>query len=80
MWYVYILRCSDNSLYTGITTNLSLRIKRHNSSKGAKYLRSKIPATLVFSEKHSDKSAALKREFELKSLTKAQKEKLISSQ
>lgn len=72
--YVYILRCADGSLYTGWTTNLTERVAVHNSGKGAKYTRSHLPVTLVYHETFSDKSTALKREAEIKKMTRSQKE------
>ena len=77
-WYVYMLRCRDNSLYTGSTTDVKRRESMHNSGKGAKYTKSRLPVTLVYWEACEDKSQALKRECALKRLTKAQKEMLIS--
>jgi putative endonuclease len=80
MHYFYILRCNDNSLYCGITNNLDLRVKKHNESKlGAKYTRSRLPVTLVYSEKYKTKSEALKREYEVKQWNKKEKEKLVTS-
>lgn len=77
-WYVYFLRCNDNSLYAGITTDISRRLYQHNHTKlGAKYTRAKRPVTLVFIETALDKSAASKREYQLRKLTKVQKEKLV---
>ncbi|GHE99401.1 GIY-YIG nuclease family protein [Thalassotalea profundi] len=78
-WYVYLLRCSDNSIYAGITTNIVRRIKEHNhcNKLGAKYTRVRRPVSLVYSEEHPDRSTASKREYELKQLTKKQKEQLI---
>jgi putative endonuclease len=80
-WYVYILRCADNSLYTGVTTNLLRREKEHNHSniKGAKYTRVRRPVTLVYSEKVLARSNACQREYQIKKLTKAQKEQLVLS-
>lgn len=80
MYYLYILRCSDDSLYCGITTNLEKRIKEHNSSnpKGAKYMRGKTPVHLVYSEKHIDINSALRREIEVKKWPKAKKETLVA--
>ncbi len=75
--YVYILRCADGTLYTGWTGDLAHRVKAHNSGHGAKYTRSRTPVTLVYSEEMPDKPAALKREYAIKQLTRAQKEKLI---
>lgn len=75
--YVYILRCKDNSLYTGWTTNLENRINYHNLGKGAKYTRSRRPVELVYYECFDNKSEALKREYQIKQLTKQEKELLI---
>lgn len=76
-WFLYILRSSDNSLYTGITTNITNRVKVHNLGKGSKSLRGKLPIKLVYSETFATRSEALKREYELKQLTKSQKERLL---
>jgi len=76
--YVYVVRCADGTLYTGWTNDLDQRIKTHNEGKGAKYTRSRLPVTLVYQEPYDyKKRLALKREIEIKKLTKAQKEKLI---
>ena len=77
-WYVYMVRCRDNSLYTGSTNDLSRRIQVHNSGKGAKYTKSRLPVTLGYREECPDKSTALKRECEIKRLTKAKKEQLAA--
>lgn len=81
-WYVYFVRCADNSLYGGITTNLTRRIDEHNNSnqKGAKYTRTRRPVTLVYSEPCQDKSTAAKREYQIKHLSKKDKELLVQSQ
>lgn len=78
-WVLYMLRCRDGSLYTGITNNLEKRLEAHRSGKGAKYTRGRGPLELVYTEKCEDHSAALKREVEIKSLVKAEKENVISS-
>ncbi len=78
MWFVYILLCSDNTFYTGITNNLEKRIKAHNSGKGAKYTRGRLPVVLVYYEKKEDKSAALKREIAIKALKRQEKELLLN--
>ena len=75
--YVYVLRCGDGSLYTGWTTDLKQRLAAHQSGKGAKYTKGRLPIEMVYFEEMSDKSAALKRENELKKLKKAEKELLI---
>lgn len=76
---VYIVRCSDDTLYTGYTTDLEKRITEHNSDiRGAKYTKARRPVTLVYSETFSTKSEALKREHALKKLTRAEKLSLIT--
>ena len=77
MNYVYILRCSDESLYTGWTNSLDKRIKAHNSGKGAKYTKARLPVELVYFEEYEDKIDAMKREYEIKQLTRVKKLKLI---
>ena len=76
-WYVYILRCGDDSLYTGCTDNVPRRLAVHQSGKGAKYTRSRLPASLIYQEEVPDKPAALRREAAIKRLTRSQKLKLI---
>lgn len=78
MYYCYILRCSDNSLYCGVTNNVEHRLKEHNSGKGSKYVRSRLPAILVYAEVCANISSALKREAEIKKWTKMKKEVLLS--
>lgn len=78
-WFIYIVECCDKSLYTGITNDLEKRLEKHNSGKGAKYTRGRGPIILKYFEKVSSKSTALKREIEIKKLTRAQKDKLIHS-
>lgn len=79
MYYFYILRCSDNSLYCGQTNNLERRIKEHNfdKNKSAKYLRAKKPVKLVYSEEYLTLQLAMKREWQIKKWTKEQKEALV---
>ena len=77
-WFVYILRCRDNTLYTGITTALERRVDEHNGSpKGAKYTKARRPVELLYSEKCGDKSSASKREIAIKKLSKIKKIELI---
>ena len=76
-YIVYILRCGDGSLYTGITTDLQRRVAVHNSGKGAKYTRSRLPVEPVYWETVPDKPAALRRELAIKALPRAEKLKLI---
>lgn len=75
--FVYILRCSDNSLYTGWTTDVAQRLRTHNSGSGAKYTRSRLPVSLVYQEFCPDKSTALKREITIKKMSRKQKGLLI---
>jgi len=77
---IYILRCVDDSLYTGYTTNLKKRVGEHNTSKrGARYTASRRPVRLIYSEKYETKSKALKREIEIKSWPRKKKLILIDS-
>lgn len=76
-WFIYILSCSDNSYYVGITNNLKRRETLHNLGKGSKYLLSKLPVKLIYSEEYPDKSSARKREIQLKGWSRIKKEKLI---
>lgn len=77
--YVYILKCKDNSLYTGWTNNLEKRINAHNNGCGAKYTRGRGPVKLMYFEVFEDKREAQSREYYIKKLTKEQKLKLINS-
>jgi len=79
-WHVYILKCSDGTLYTGITTDIERRINEHNSSSlGARYTRSRRPVTLHYHENASSRSTALKREIEIKKLSSRAKRSLTIS-
>lgn len=78
MHYVYILRCSDDTLYTGYTNNLDNRIKTHNAKKGAKYTRGRTPVKLIYFEEYEDKSSALKREIAIKKLSRDKKLELLN--
>lgn len=77
MWFVYILKCKDGSLYTGITDNLARRFSEHKNGMGSRYTRSHIPMKILFSEKQKTKSDALKREAYIKSLRREEKLQLI---
>ena len=79
MWYLYILRCGDGSLYTGITTDVEKRLEAHRAGKGAKYTRGRGPLELVYREECGTHSAALKRELEIKRLSRPDKEKLVTT-
>lgn len=79
-WYVYLLRCSDQSLYCGVTTDLTRRVSEHNTSpKGAKYTRVRRPVALAYSEMAPDRSAACKLEAQIKKLSKVKKEAMAAS-
>ena len=78
-YIVYILRCGDGSLYTGITNDLERRVAVHNSGKGGKYTRSHLPVTPVYWESVPDKSTALRRELSVKAMTRAEKLELIGT-
>ncbi len=75
--YTYILRCADGSLYTGWTNDLDRRLAAHQAGKGGKYTRAKRPVELVYSEHFDTKSEAMRREWEIKQLTREEKMKLI---
>ena len=78
-WFVYILECHDFTFYTGITTDVERRLTEHNEGKlGARYTRARLPVKLVYSEKSENRSAASKREWEIKKLSRKQKKELIS--
>lgn len=80
MYFVYILRCADDTLYAGITTDLERRVGEHNASNlGAKYVRGRTPAVLVYSREYQTRSLASKEEARIKRLTRAQKLALIHS-
>jgi putative endonuclease len=77
MYTVYILRCSDNTLYTGIAKNLDKRLEAHRNGKGSKYVRARLPCHLVHSEAYGDRSTAQQREYAIKQMSKEQKEHLL---
>jgi len=77
-FFLYMVRCSDNSLYTGITNDIDQRVEAHNEGRGAKYTSSRGPVVLVYEEQCRTRSAALKREIQIKGWTKARKEALIA--
>ena len=79
MYYVYLLRCGDGTLYTGFTNDLARRLAAHNAGKGAKYTRGRRPVELVYWESFSNKSSALRRECAIKRLSWAEKLSLIQS-
>jgi putative endonuclease len=75
-WIVYLVRCRDGSLYTGITTDPERRLREHNRGVGAAYTRSRLPVSLVYREPAESRSQALRREHAIRSLTRAEKEAL----
>jgi putative endonuclease len=79
-WHIYIVRCSDNTLYTGVTKDIERRVTEHNTNNklGARYTQSRRPVTLVYEEVSESRSTASKRELEIKRLTKKHKESLIA--
>jgi putative endonuclease len=78
MWFVYVVRCADRSLYTGVTTDAERRITEHNDGRGARYTRSRGPVALVYLETVADRGAALRREHEIKRMTTAGKKALVA--
>lgn len=78
-YWVYILRCGDDTLYTGITTDIKRRLLQHNEGAGAKYTRSRAPLRLVYREAQPDKSTALRRELAIKRMTRKSKLQLITA-
>ena len=80
MNYTYIVRCCDNTLYTGWTTDLDRRMEAHNSGKGAKYTRSRRPGELIYAERFDTKQEAMRREWEIKQLSREEKLRLAGKQ
>lgn len=80
MYYLYIIRLSDESLYTGITNDLERRLKEHKKGRGSKYVKGRLPLELEYVEKHEGRSEAMQREAEIKKWNKNKKEKLIQNQ
>lgn len=78
-YWVYLLRCGDGSLYTGCTNDLARRLRAHQSGRGAKYTRSRLPVELVYREPAADRSAALRREAAIKAMTRAEKLALLAA-
>jgi putative endonuclease len=77
-WFVYIVRCADHSLYTGITTNIERRLAEHNAGIGARYTRARLPVELIHAEPAADRSAASRREAAIKRLPRTAKLSLIA--
>ena len=79
VWFVYLLRCADDSLYTGITNDVSRRCEQHNAGTASRYTRGRRPTSLVYQETHASQSLALQREIAIKALSRQEKESLIQS-
>jgi len=77
MWHVYILKCNDASLYTGVAIDIKKRLQRHNRGVASKYTRSRRPVELLYAEKFDNKSEALRREIEIKSFSAKNKQRLL---
>jgi putative endonuclease len=78
-WFVYLARCSDDTLYCGITSDIAARFAAHNAGKGAKYTRARTPIELLVAHRCSNKSRALKLEYRVKQLTRAEKQQLVAA-
>jgi putative endonuclease len=76
-WFLYVVKCHDTSLYTGITTDIPRRLKEHNAKKGAFYTKNKLPVELVYQEAMANQSEARKREVEIKRLNRKEKLELV---
>jgi len=76
LWYVYLLRCADGSIYTGITTDVNARVKKHNQGKGAAYTSGRRPVAVIYQEQCPDQGSALRREGQIKRWRKQKKEDL----
>ena len=79
IWIVYLLRCEDRSLYTGITNDLTRRFQQHNAGTASRYTRSRLPVVLVYQEVQASRSLALKRELAIKRLSRNEKDSLVQS-
>ena len=77
-WWVYVVRCGDGSLYTGVTTDVARRVAEHNAGRASKYTRARRPVELVYRERRRDRGAALRREAAIKALTRRAKEDRIA--
>ncbi|MBS1269794.1 MAG: hypothetical protein MAG794_00746 [Gammaproteobacteria bacterium] len=78
-WYVYMLRCADGSLYTGVATDIKRRVQEHNAGEGAKYTRGRTPVALVYAERCVDRSRAVKRECVIKRMNRLHKLRLLET-
>ncbi len=80
MFWVYMLECADGSLYTGWTPDLENRVRQHNAGRGSKYVRSRLPAKLRYSESYDTRAEAMRREYAVKKLSRSEKLALIANQ
>ena len=78
-WFVYIVRCADGTLYTGITNDLNRRCEQHNAGTASRYTRCRLPVVLVYQEEQGNRSVATKRELKIKALSRQEKESLIQT-
>ncbi len=76
-WHLYLLKCGDGTLYTGITTDLPRRLSEHNNGTASRYTRSRLPVKLIYQESCRDRSSALKKEYEIKALSRKDKEEYV---
>ena len=76
-WFLYMVRCADDTIYTGISIDVSARVTKHNSGRGAKYTQTRLPVRLIYSESQPDRVSAMKREFEVKKWGRKRKEDLV---
>ena len=76
-WFLYLLRCADGSLYTGITSNVARRCQQHNAGTASRYTRSRLPVELIYQESQPSRSVALKRELAVKAMSREEKDSLI---
>ena len=77
--YVYVIECDDETYYTGYTTDVQRRVEEHNNGNGAKYTRGRTPVELVYTEQYNTRSAAMSREYEIKQLSRTEKERLVQN-
>ena len=77
-WYVYIVQCADGSLYTGVAKDVEMRVSQHNAGKGAKYTRARLPVRLIHREPAADQGSAMRREYEIKGMTRKRKWQLVA--
>ncbi|MGI9331484.1 MAG: GIY-YIG nuclease family protein [Gammaproteobacteria bacterium] len=78
-WHVYMLRCADQTLYTGVTKDLQARLSQHNRGKASRYTRARLPVEIVYTEPAADHGSALRREMQIKKLARSDKEQLINT-